>query len=538
MKPSRKPTNARAGGQTFARLLRWGVLLAVLQSAEPAAAATPIAVKGRELHTLTFAKLVVKPKGTYKISVADDQFNLLMLEELRKVGYNVLGGEEAVFTRDESSKARLALGGTLQELDCYDVRSSATDAQCDIGVAWELYDRHEGRVIYKTLTRNRQRVTVTDQRIERDSRALLVGALRSLLSRDRFVKAITKSADTNDEHKFTPATFAQCKLPAAKLPSELESVLDAAVVVRVGDVTGAGFFISPDGYLLTANHVVEGAQTVKLGLHSGGTVEATVVRRLRSSDVALLRVKAKSPRCLPIATTQSLAGTELYVIGSPAGEDLAFSTTRGIVSGKREVDGTAFIQTDASINAGNSGGPFVNANGEVVALASWKVAAKGVEGLGFGVTIAAALQTLEISPGEQTTIGATELSEAGAAASLVLDQDDAPLPALGDSGTAADARSGSTSLGRPIWLATSLAALAGGTAYGLLTYSQYKDGMRADELRPLQTKNAIGWGIAIAGGASLVGYFLTGPSKPAKERTGTQASVGVGFSSIFVQGNF
>ncbi|MDP6438634.1 MAG: trypsin-like peptidase domain-containing protein, partial [Candidatus Brocadiia bacterium] len=93
-------------------------------------------------------------------------------------------------------------------------------------------------------------------------------------------------------------------------------------------------------------------------------------------------------------------GTAVLAIGAPegpAGKDLPFTVTKGIVSALREWQGTHYLQTDAALNHGNSGGPILSPDGKVVAIVSWKIAAPDVEGLSFGVPIYAIADRLAIS---------------------------------------------------------------------------------------------------------------------------------------------
>ncbi len=100
--------------------------------------------------------------------------------------------------------------------------------------------------------------------------------------------------------------------------------------------------------------------------------------------------------CLELQPTTPSAGADVSAIGSPARQDLAFSLTRGIVSGLRLVDGVQLVQTDASLSPGNSGGPLLDRQARVVGVVTRKIAGRAVEGLGFGVQIQDALQALKL----------------------------------------------------------------------------------------------------------------------------------------------
>ena len=172
---------------------------------------------------------------------------------------------------------------------------------------------------------------------------------------------------------------------------------------------GSGVLISPDRHVLTAAHLIEGATRINVKTFDGKSRPAEIVYSEPEADIALIRLLKPAPE-LPHATlgdSDRLAvGQAVYVIGSPFGLENSFSV--GHISGFREFgrlyDGTIlaeFIQTDAAINSGNSGGPVFNSSGEVIGIASRILSRSGgSEGLGFVVAIntAKALLALEDRP--------------------------------------------------------------------------------------------------------------------------------------------
>lgn len=191
----------------------------------------------------------------------------------------------------------------------------------------------------------------------------------------------------------SPMAVAACANPVADLPG----VVASTVVVRAGDRVGAGVVVSPDGYVVTARHVVAGASIVTIRRDRGEAVAAKVVREARSADVALLSFPADGGACVAPRATGPVLGEDLYAVGTPLGESLAFSISRGIVSGLRQVEGLSVLQTDASFNRGNSGGPLVDAAGAWLGVVSAKVIGGGAEGLGFGIPTADALAALGLT---------------------------------------------------------------------------------------------------------------------------------------------
>jgi serine protease Do len=156
---------------------------------------------------------------------------------------------------------------------------------------------------------------------------------------------------------------------------------------------GSGFIISKDGYILTNNHVVEGADVIKVTLSDKRDFEAKVIGTDPQTDVALLKIE--DPKNLPVLTLGDSANLEpgewVIAIGNPFG--LSQTVTVGVVSatGRSSVginEYENFIQTDAAINPGNSGGPLINGRGEVVGINTALFSRTGgYMGIGFAIPI-------------------------------------------------------------------------------------------------------------------------------------------------------
>lgn len=152
---------------------------------------------------------------------------------------------------------------------------------------------------------------------------------------------------------------------------------------------GSGVIISKDGYILTNNHVVEGAREVMVTLDSGREIEAEIVGLDPKTDLAVLRIQGEDdlPGAAMGDSERLRVGDHVMAIGNPFG--LGHTVTSGIVSAKDRVIGAGpyddFIQTDASINPGNSGGPLYNMKGEVVGINA-AIVAQG-QGIGFAIPI-------------------------------------------------------------------------------------------------------------------------------------------------------
>lgn len=163
-----------------------------------------------------------------------------------------------------------------------------------------------------------------------------------------------------------------------------------------GSVSGSGFVISEDGYILTNYHVVEDAYTggyeVKVMFYDGSTYTAEIKGFDRNNDIAVLKIDATGLDAAELGSSDSLyVGDTVYAVGNPLGE-LSYSMTSGMVSATDRLitteEGTmTMFQFDAAVNQGNSGGPVYNTSGQVVGVVTAKSNEDGTEGLGFAVPI-------------------------------------------------------------------------------------------------------------------------------------------------------
>lgn len=166
--------------------------------------------------------------------------------------------------------------------------------------------------------------------------------------------------------------------------------------------SGSGVIYSKDGLIATNNHVVEGAQEIVVSLSDGTTYNGKVLGRDPTTDLAVVKIDAKEP--LTVAefgdSDSLMVGEPAIAIGNPLGMEFRGTVTAGVISAlNRSVDvgerRFKLIQTDAAINPGNSGGALVNADGQVIGINSAKIAASGVEGIGFAIPINEAKPILE-----------------------------------------------------------------------------------------------------------------------------------------------
>ena len=211
------------------------------------------------------------------------------------------------------------------------------------------------------------------------------------------------------------ASQAQTALTAAASPAAagdamsvsqiVEAVSDSVVEINTettaqnlfrqtvtAQAAGSGVIISQDGYIVTNNHVIDGAQQITVRLKDGTSYDATLVGADPPTDVAVLKVEATGLQAAQVGDSASLqVGDTVVAIGNPLGE-LGGTVTNGIISAtSRQIDvegqPMTLLQTNAAINPGNSGGGLFNDQGQLVGIVVAKTSATGVEGLGFAIPV-------------------------------------------------------------------------------------------------------------------------------------------------------
>lgn len=223
---------------------------------------------------------------------------------------------------------------------------------------------------------------------------------------DTYPDAIDKNPTVNITVSDKGPTKPEDGLASAEL---LEEVKQSIVVVSTQSSTsaglGSGFIISDDGYIVTNQHVIEGADSIWVDLYDGKSYQAKVVGSSERDDVAVIKINAKD---LPTSTlgksSNCYVGERVYAIGCPDSYDYAWTVTMGIVShtsrnvkiydksGNLEKT-MNLIQTDVSVNPGNSGGPIINTRGEIVGIVTLKIT--NTEGMGFAIPIDGALEIIQ-----------------------------------------------------------------------------------------------------------------------------------------------
>lgn len=184
---------------------------------------------------------------------------------------------------------------------------------------------------------------------------------------------------------------------SSKTTKTVREAINSTVTIKIGSKHGSGAIISSDGIILTCHHNIYGNTEADVILSNGIKVKAKVLRKVPEFDVAILKIDDMQTIPIPISSNKTYEPTELtWAIGTPGFTDLGQTITKGVISGHRNIDEKEYIQTDASVSPGNSGGPLLDKDGKIIGIVNAKVVDKGMEGIGFAIPISIVLEKLNI----------------------------------------------------------------------------------------------------------------------------------------------
>ncbi|GAO40730.1 hypothetical protein SCH01S_51_00610 [Sphingomonas changbaiensis NBRC 104936] len=343
--------------------------------------------------------------GRFQLNTED--FDEVFQDELSKIGFNVISVSGQMFDTGDSTKAEFLVGGTIKSMNvdvCFpnsgfgDLMSAKGSALME--VEWQLYDRLNRKVVdvFTTDTGYRQKKTQSGG-IETIVFSAFAENVRALAASGKLQKILTgRPTDLNVAKAPSNVERLNVSLPATGVETVSDAV-GATVLVLSGDGHGSAFLISGDGYFLTNYHVVGGAKYVKLRWSDGLESVGEVIKADRGRDVAIIKADGRGRKPIVLRAESIPVGTEVFAIGTPLDKSLQSTVTRGIISAQRVLDGYTFIQSDASVVPGDSGGPLIDKNGRLVAVTVAGVRINDApQGINFFVPASEALQFLGISP--------------------------------------------------------------------------------------------------------------------------------------------
>jgi len=345
--------------------------------------------KGFNSRKIEFTKLVARDGNEANTTLSKN-----LKTNMAAAGYKMVGTNN-LFS-GKSDVPELAVGGEITWLGS---ETSGPGFQAGVLIHWSVYSVAKENVVYEITTGGysdtRNRGPYIDELV-----LAVQDAFNGLLFDPKFQDLAIKKTDAPGATPQQAVTLAKPTLKKfASYSAVVKESVGSVVTIKTDFGIGSGFIITENGYILTNHHVINGAEKIEVIFDNGFSFEAKLVRSSEERDVALVKMSGSGFKPLVLNGIDDLAntGSEVIAIGTPENIKLGQTVTKGIISGKRELEEKIFLQTDVAINSGNSGGPLINtATGEVIGIVAAKIKPKGVEGLGFAIPIAEAISALNL----------------------------------------------------------------------------------------------------------------------------------------------
>lgn len=350
--------------------------------APPPAGVTPLSLK---LVKMTFdlkpgqawlqLSISEAPEDTYRGWRGDTSevdpagFDKTFDEELKSAGFRG-AGPETLF--GDPIETDLQLGVVIRNLEAiwcdYCVRSSS---RAKLSAEWQIYSPLERRVIATVNT------TGIGWVMTRGAEAAVYQAVyeafrenvRILLNDTKFRETVLSGGNVAVQSAAPNSGLASITLSTGGAGHRtMAEAAQAVATIFSSRGHGSGFLVSTDGYLLTNHHVVGGAKYVKVRWADGSEELGEVIRSDSARDVALVKVAGTRRRPLALRQGPVRLGETVFAIGTPLDEKFENTVTRGVVSATRVDQGLGYIQSDVTVNTGNSGGPLLDETGVVIGI--------------------------------------------------------------------------------------------------------------------------------------------------------------------------
>jgi S1-C subfamily serine protease len=269
----------------------------------------------------------------------------------------------------------------------------------DLSVDWEVLDYYENTIYSHTTTSRSSEFAILDYDkkdvvVNKAIKDAMEGGLTEFIKSEKVNHLLYDKSEIEKESTMEEITI----LKSDSCVSTISQGVKSTLTITSKNGFGSGFIISSDGYIVTNYHVVSNPTDLKVVLNDKSEKEVEVIRVSKIYDLALLKIDAKDLVPYKINPSKDVEiATEIFAVGTPSAQDLSQTISKGIISGIRNTGDTKLIQTDASINNGNSGGPLINKNSEVIGVVSSKLKGFGIEGVAFGIPAYEILEKLKIT---------------------------------------------------------------------------------------------------------------------------------------------
>jgi len=322
--------------------------------------------------------------------------------EAVRFGFSTAEDAISVFDDKSGGGADYRVGATLMALDyriCGNDKEESGSTYSKI--KWEIFSVRRQQVVYSTVIESTYASPKDVLQNEFDG-GMMRGLVDNLLADPDFVAVINSGG-------IAPVAAAQVQAALHLNPGQTivggvdkgtTRILAAVATVESAVGSGSAFYISQDGYLLTNKHVVGDDKFVRVKLSNGRSVVGEVVRVDKERDVALLHTDPVASEVLALRIDAGTVGEPVYAVGSPYGQMLSGTITRGVLSARRTFEGVPYLQSDVAVNPGNSGGPLIDGDGRVIGMS--KAGISEAQGINIFIPIDDVLDKLSLTLGSAT----------------------------------------------------------------------------------------------------------------------------------------
>lgn len=345
----------------------------------------------------------------------DVEFSDIFFTTLKDANFNVVGDPNLMFAgaADRKPEAEFLIGGQIEDIklnvcegmDFWTGRSNGTQrGKGSVSVRWQVFSNFERKVVFETTTDG---IAETTEGTSNGEIIIIqeafASAVDNLIAKQEFVDLLKSYKPTLADIKdlnTTELMFKGRPVSDKQLSENIDDIRLAVVSIDSGrGGHGSGFFIS-NTLILTNHHVVGEAEFLRINLLTGRKIIGNVLRSHPARDVALIQVEPTAIVPLPIRTTPLNVVEDVYAIGSPLKKGLSGTVTKGIVSKfLMNPRGLEDIQADVDIQGGNSGGPLLDKNGNIVGISYAGIGhGQFSAGVNFFIPILDGLKRLKVSP--------------------------------------------------------------------------------------------------------------------------------------------
>lgn len=340
-----------------------------------------------------------------RLKLDSDDLTDAFKEELEKYSFKTVGDTSALFEDPSSWKSEILIAGLVKELKsnvCFPMAGfgnfSSSKGESFVKVEWQIYSKLDRAVVHSVTTEGSFKSTESQEGgIDPIILNAFTQAARNLLADTKFRDIVVRGGETVKETTFKTADGIVITPGKSKpFTQRVDEWKDGVVTVIAGSGHGSGFAIG-ENLLLTNHHVVGESNKVVVKLGSGFEVGGEIIAYNSGLDVAAVKIAASLPRHFKLERNLPTIGSDVYSLGSPLSEDLSATLARGVVSNIRKEGQKTLIQSDVNVLNGNSGGPLVNGNGEVVGITVSGIQVnKAAQGINFFIPIKDALDSMNI----------------------------------------------------------------------------------------------------------------------------------------------